>query len=99
MAAGSVITFVQRSFHMKFAIVAAVLALSSASALAEPGKDKDKGQGPSQGSFAAGSHANPMGIEHANSHSVLSTVPEADSMVMLLAGVAVVGALALRRRK
>lgn len=86
---------------MKFAIVAAVLALSSASALAEPGKDKDKdkGQGPSQGSFAAGSHANPIAIGNANSHSVLSTVPEADSVAMLLAGVAVVGALALRRRK
>lgn len=82
---------------MKFAIVAVVLALSSASALAEPGKDK--GQGPSQGSFAAGSHANPIAIGNANSHSVLSTVPEADSVAMLLAGVAVVGALALRRRK
>ena len=82
---------------MKFAFVAAALAVFSSAVFAEPGKDK--GQGPAQGSFAAGSHANPIAIANANPHSVLSPVPEADSMAMLIAGVAVVGGLALRRRK
>lgn len=86
---------------MKFVIVAAVLALSSASVLADPGKgkDKDQGQGPAHGSFVANSHANSMGIDHANSHSVLSPVPEADTIAMAVAGLAIVGGVALRRRK
>lgn len=86
---------------MKFVVVAAVLALSSASVLADPGKgkDKDQGQGPAHGSFVANSHANSMGIDHANSHSVLSPVPEADTIAMAVAGLAIVGGVALRRRK
>lgn len=86
---------------MKFVIVAAVFALSSASVLADPGKgkDKDQGQGPAHGSFVANSHANSMGIDHANSHSVLSPVPEADTIAMAVAGLAIVGGVALRRRK
>lgn len=86
---------------MKFAIVAASLALSCSTVLAA-GQGSSHAQDPNvaaaQGSFAAGSHANPTGIANANPNSVLSPVPEADAMAMLAAGVAIVGALALRRR-
>ena len=90
---------------MKFAIVAASLALSCSAALAA-GQGQGQGQGngqdpnaaPAHGSFTASSHANPMGIANSNANSVLSTVPEADTVAMLVAGVAVVGGLALRRR-
>jgi len=86
---------------MKFAIVAAALVVSASSALAaarDKGPELDPNVLAAQGSFSAGSHANPMGIEHANAHSVLSSVPEADVLAMLAAGVAVVGGLAIRRR-
>jgi hypothetical protein len=86
---------------MKFAIVAAVAALSCSTVLAAgsgKGPEVDPNVAAAQGSFAAGSHANPTGIDHANSHSVLSPVPEADALVMLVAGAAVVGGVALRRR-
>lgn len=86
---------------MKFAIVAAALAFSCSTVLAAgqgKGPEIDANVAAAQGSFAAGSHANPTGIEHANPNSVLSPVPEADVLTMLAAGVAVVGGIALRRR-
>ena len=88
---------------MKFTLVAAALTLACSTAMAG---GQGQGKGPqvdpnvaaAQGSFAAGSHANPTGIAHANPNSVLSPVPEADAVAMLVAGAAVVGGIALRRR-
>lgn len=86
---------------MKFTTVTAVLALSCSTVFAA-GQGSSQAQDPNvaaaQGSFAAGSHANPTGITNANVNSVLSPVPEADAVAMLAAGVAAVGVLALRRR-
>ena len=86
---------------MKFAIVATASALSSSAAFAA-GQGSSHAQDPNtaaaHGSFTASSNANPTGITNANVNSVLSPVPEADAVAMLAAGVAIVGAVALRRR-
>ena len=66
---------------MKFAVVAAALALSSFAALAA--------QDP-----------NVIAVTVPTTNTVVSPIPEADSVAMLVAGVAVVGGIAvLRRRK
>ena len=66
---------------MKFALVAAALALSSTAVLAE--------QDP-----------NVIAVTVPTTSTVVSPIPEADSVAMLVAGVAVVGGIAvLRRRK
>ena len=86
---------------MKFAIAAAVLALSSASVFANNGQGQGGGNGPVQGSIMASIHANGNALGNANDNAVFNTVtavPEADTIAMLVAGVAVVGAVALRRR-
>lgn len=66
---------------MKFAVVAAALALSSFAAIAA--------QDP-----------NVVAVTVPTGNPIVSQVPEADSIAMLVAGVAVVGGIAvLRRRK
>ncbi|WP_201748222.1 PEP-CTERM sorting domain-containing protein [Aquabacterium fontiphilum] len=82
---------------MKFAIAAIVLAVSSSAVLANNGQ----GKGPAQGSLMSSIHANDNALLNANPNAAfksVTAVPEADTIAMLVAGVAVVGAVALRRR-
>ena len=90
---------------MKFVIAAAVLALSSTAVLANNGKGQGQGQGqgqgPVQGSLMSSINANGNALANANVNAAFNSVtpvPEADTVAMLVAGVAVVGAVALRRR-
>lgn len=86
---------------MKFVIAAAVLALSSTAVLANNGKGQGQGQGPVQGSLMSSINVNSNALDNANVNAAFNSVtpvPEADTVAMLAAGVAVVGAVALRRR-
>jgi LPXTG-motif cell wall-anchored protein len=73
---------------MKFALVAAALALSSTAVLAE------------QDPNVVAANGGVTVTVPTNTNPIVSPVPEADSVAMLVAGVAVVGGIAvLRRRK
>ncbi len=80
---------------MKSIFVAAALAVSMSSVLAA-GPAEDPNVVAAQGSFTEGSGSVTVPI-NTNAPAV-SPVPEADSLLMLAAGVGVVGALALSRR-
>ena len=85
---------------MKAVVFAAVLAIGCASAWA--GKPEGTpGKGPGTGGTTSSQHVNDNALLNANDHAsfkAVSPVPEAESVVLAIAGVAVVGVAAWRRR-
>ena len=85
---------------MKRAVVWALASLVAVSAFA--GNDKDDKEKKDNFNPNAFEHANDNGIMNSNPNSALhqtSMVPEADTIAMLVAGVAVVGVVVASRRK
>ncbi|MEK8086089.1 PEP-CTERM sorting domain-containing protein [Aquabacterium sp. A3] len=80
---------------MKQLIVWALASLVAVSASADaPPKDKKDNFNP-----IAFANANDNALLNSNVNSAVSPVPEADTIAMLIAGVAVVGVVVARRRK
>lgn len=83
---------------MKRVMVWALAAMVAGSAFADPPADKDKDKKDNFNPIAF-ENANENALFNANVNAALSPVPEADTIAMLIAGVAVVGVAVARRRK